>query len=230
MAHRGSFWTWDKDAVAAVNATGLELVVGKSFQTLNGFAYLTRESVGMPPLFSDQQGAGPIFLGKFVGATKFEIDNDGNIPIVGTVDGVDISGFKIVSIPPSAFVPMEDTYDWIITSVSVINRTVLDPQYFMAPVILPHGATITKLTAYFYRDDELAAAQITLRRTARMGTSDIMALVDATWTSGYSSGYDDTIDYPIIDNENYSYTVRIILNPNDNVEDVKFNGAKIELA
>jgi hypothetical protein len=69
---------------------------------------------------------------------------------------------------------------------------------------------------------------LTLQRTSNTGNTSDMAVVTAGWTSGSSSGYDNTISNPIIDNNNYSYQLKLVLNPNDNVNDCQFYKGKIE--
>jgi hypothetical protein len=133
-----------------------------------------------------------------------------------------------MSINPSAFIPPLDTHNFDLDEYRLINRTALTSQYFFAPLNLPHAATLTKLTLYGYRNDALADFLLFLFRTDHATTRVIMASIDAGWTSGYSSGFDDTISSPIIDNDNYQYSLRLTLDPNDSVLDVMFTGAKIE--
>jgi len=112
MPHTGYFWNYDKEAVDAVNAAGLNLASNKNIMLNNGYlcAFLTHGS--QTPIRSNQMGAGPIFKGQHVTVDKFLVDKDGNIPIVGTVDGVDISAFqsKVVEIG-----------DWNMDTTAVVN-------------------------------------------------------------------------------------------------------------
>ena len=126
---------------------------------------------------------------------------------------------KPLSINPCAFRPEVDTYDYTINQQVCRNQTSLTEQYFFAPVYLPHGATVTKFTFYGYRDDVLSTMRATLQKVNRPGVVTTLAEVIADWTIGESSGYDDTILQPVIDNENYSYIVRLFLDPNDDVMD-----------
>ena len=135
---------------------------------------------------------------------------------------------KPLAIPPSAFVPRNDTYDWEIIPAYVHNRTILTLTEFNAPVTLPQGARVKKLTLYGYRDDALATMALTLFHNDREGVETIMAAVTADWETGYSSGEDATIADPEIDNETRNYSLRLQLDPNDGVSDVQFTGAIIE--
>jgi len=135
-----------------------------------------------------------------------------------------------LSFPPPAFLPGDDTYDFDIACNYLMNRASLEMQLFRAPVILPQGVTVTKLTLYGYRDDAAATLQLILQRGSRTGMPLSMAMVTAGWTTGNNSGYIDSIDYATIDNETYNYTLQIMLNPNDSVNDVKLTGALIEFS
>ena len=134
---------------------------------------------------------------------------------------------KPLAIPTSAFVPQLDTQDWEILQIYVRNRSILTQQNYYAPVYLPDGVTVNKLTLYGNRDDAAAAMSIILRRNLRVGGGETMAEVIADWTTGYSSKSNETIDYPVIDNENYDYSLKLLLDPNDAVTDVMLTGALI---
>ena len=132
-----------------------------------------------------------------------------------------------LAIPPSAFVPQLDTQDWEILQIYVRNRSILTQQNYYAPVYLPDGVTVNKLTLHGNRDDADAVMVLCLRRNNRQGVLEAMALVTADWTTGYSSKSDEAIDYPVIDNENYDYSLELTLDPNDAVTDVEFTGSLI---
>lgn len=154
----------------------------------------------------------------------------GVLPSEGA-DPIPVSGLLYpspLSISPAAFTPIFDTYDWYITQHTVKNRAGLVIQYYAAPVNLPHGVTVTKVTLYGYRDDNLSTMALTLYQTDRETNRPSMAGIIADWIDGYGSKYDDTINLAVIDNENYSYGFLLILTPNDAVEDCYFTGAKIE--
>ena len=129
---------------------------------------------------------------------------------------------KPLAINGAAFVPSDDTHQWTIQANLLLNRVTLEFQNFWAPVYLPQGAKITKITMYGYRDDVLATMECVLLRVDNLGDVISMGWVTADWTDGNGSGYDDTISPDTIDNENYSYGLNLKLDPNDDVQDVKF--------
>ena len=133
-----------------------------------------------------------------------------------------------ISISPPAFVPYLDTHDWEIKRETLKNRATLTGQYFLPNIAFPPGVTVTKVTLYGYRDDNLSTMSLTLSRVHRLAGFVVMSLVTADWNTGWSSGYDDAIDYDVINNGIFSYNLMLYLFPNDSVDDVKLSGVKIE--
>jgi len=136
--------------------------------------------------------------------------------------------FSPISVPPPAFQPKDDTYDWTIDDYYLRNRTSVAEQVYTAPVFFPDGVTVTKLTLYAFRNDADASINLYLRRIGRAYSHLTMALVTCNWTDGWGSLYDDTIDSGTIDNATYSYVLELILDPNDSASDVYFAGAMID--
>jgi hypothetical protein len=133
-----------------------------------------------------------------------------------------------ISIPPSAFVPYYDTYDWAIIRQTLKNRTALTTQYFVAPVYFPQGVVTTKVIFYAYRDDAASVISLVLSRAGRTGGLVGMIALVADWTTGWSSINTTTIAYATVDNDLYSYVLRLRVDPNDSVDDVAFSGVVIE--
>ncbi|MBA7603605.1 hypothetical protein ES703_10719 [subsurface metagenome] len=133
-----------------------------------------------------------------------------------------------ISIHPLQFKPIDDQTDFYAEQTGLKRRADLSYGLYYAPVNLPHGVTITKLTLYAYRDDSGASINIRLYRCTHSGANVSMANVTADWTDGDGSGYDDSIDYSIISNVTYSYALYCYIDPNDDVDDVKLTGVKID--
>ena len=135
---------------------------------------------------------------------------------------------KPLSIGAPEFMPQTETVEFDITNEHVNNHTVLIEQIFWAHVKLPHRANITRLTLYGYKDAVAGLVQLTLLRFDRQGTSTVMAACSLPGATGYQSDYDDTIDDPEVDNENYDYGLRLNIDPDATVGDSYFTGAKID--
>ena len=135
---------------------------------------------------------------------------------------------KPLALAPPEFVPRYDTNDWEIEVPILKNRAVLTEQYFRAPVNLPQGATITKVTLYGYRSTALSTLDLGLYRSDRAGSQEEMARCIADWTDEYGSISDESITYPTIDNVNYEYGFQLQVDPDAAVDDCTFTGVVIE--
>ena len=133
-----------------------------------------------------------------------------------------------ISIHPLQFHPLDDQTDYYCEQTGLRRRADLAYGMYYAPVFLPHGVTVTKLTLYAYRDDAAAAINIRLYRSTNSGVSVSMANVTADWIDGDGSAYDDSIDYAIVSNITYSYALYCYIDPNDSVDDVKLTRVKID--
>lgn len=104
-----------------------------------------------------------------------------------------------LSISSAAFTPMADC-QW--TNYGYMANADFP---LIAPVNLVNGATVTKVS--FYWDDRSTQEDGTIlfRRNNMDETFHDMAMVKTSGDSGSGSSYDDTIDYPLIDNSRYSY-------------------------
>lgn len=121
---------------------------------------------------------------------------------------VEAAGAGYISIPAAAFQPAVDGFDYNNTGFYIVNLDGVSTSY-VAPVSLPHGATVTKVT--FYYDDGSASnyASASLGRTNLLGLVDSMATILSD--DGKGSKADTTIDYAVVDNANYGYYAAITL-------------------
>jgi hypothetical protein len=78
----------------------------------------------------------------------------------------------------------------------------------VAPVHLPHGATMTAFKAY-YQDESSGDLRVSLdvQFMDRMGYASI-AVIETSGTPGYDSQTETLVDSPAIDNTQYSYLVQ----------------------
>jgi hypothetical protein len=113
-----------------------------------------------------------------------------------------------LSIPAAAFTPRNN-------DMYVKNEAyyLTGEGFFVAPVHLPQGVTVTKLT-YYWRNEAPASARIHLSRNYMDGTAEEMA---NTWINGSVHGngvsWTDRIDYAEIDNSLYSYFLELGVGP-----------------
>ncbi len=128
----------------------------------------------------------------------------------GTISWSQRTGY--VSVSAAAFRPAYDGYNFHNAGLRLDNVDGASDFYF-APVQLPHGATVTRLS--FYYDDDSASGDgvAELRVNDMDGTFRQMAYV--VTVTGQSSGYDDTINYATVDNSQYAYYLQCNLDDSD---------------
>ena len=147
--------------------------------------------------------------------------------------GIGFEPIGYISVPAAAFVPQY-------TNISVMNVKI-DTQlynygdsraYFIAPVHLPHGVTITNVTWYFY---DGGASQIWMylgRYNQSIGGASSyqsMAFHLSQGEPGYDSASATTISTgQIVDNIEWSYILTVDLPPSASHLDYRFQRAVVE--
>jgi len=96
---------------------------------------------------------------------------------------------------------------------------------FYAPIYLPSGVKITNMTAKLYDNDTSGEITVELKRVELYGTSQSKVLASVRTGIQEAPGsvvlYDDSIDFAIVDNQQYNYFVDVCLsywNPNNPLE------------
>ena len=117
------------------------------------------------------------------------------------------SGTGYISVPAAAFVPTHYLVDytngghWL-----YLNTLSVDGDEFYAPLHLPHGATVTKLTLSYYDDGSGAFdyVDIGMELAQGFGAGMTMAYVRSD-DGGTGSKSTTSILNPLVDNSQYSY-------------------------
>jgi hypothetical protein len=126
---------------------------------------------------------------------------------------VTTAGTAYLTIPASAFTPHEDGYDF--QNDGRYLKHFDGPSggngrgWYLAPVNLPNGAVVTKMT-FYYRDNSTADGVARLQRTNLAGGYENMASVDTSggWSAPwYKSKSTTAIGHAQIDNSRYAYWV-----------------------
>jgi hypothetical protein len=105
--------------------------------------------------------------------------------------------------------------------------------YYFAPLLLPHGATITRFTLVF-RDNSTSNLTANLYRDNSFGMNDAMAQLDSSGSYSspwYGSKITTNIQYAVIDNSSYAYFVSLQIpesTPGSSGPLVWFTGISIE--
>lgn len=138
--------------------------------------------------------------------TVFSVDE------TGAVSWASKTGY--VSVSAAAFRPQVDGYDFYNNGIRVTNQDGLSDNYY-APVQLPHGAVVTRMT-FYWGDSSTSDGSGSMGRNNMNLSVWSMAYVTTSGSGGDGSSYDDTISYATIDNSQYSYYLYWIL-PDSNV-------------
>jgi len=111
-----------------------------------------------------------------------------------------------LSISAAAFTAYQDGYDYVNTARHLVHNG--GPQgWYLAPVYLPQGATVTRVTFHWY-DNSTSNGLVRMQRT-QFGLDDFleMAYAASSGSPGYGSSEDTSIAYDTIDNTQYAYWV-----------------------
>jgi len=116
-----------------------------------------------------------------------------------------LSGTHYLTLPGEAFVP-QNNVDYFNSGGNGGAYIVSGGSALSAPVILPHGSTITDMTVHFYDN---SASDIDVGLSANRFTGGYFALssVDSSGVSGYGSKPGSAVDQTV-DNTTFSYAVR----------------------
>ena len=150
---------------------------------------------------------------------------NGNVYVGGQLTWTPITSY--LSIPAAAFVPQYNYSAQTYNGGSLVRTLSGSYDIFNAPVQLPHGATVTKMTVYWYDNYAGGDGTIALRRSSFSLFPFTMAEVTTSGSGGNGNGVDSTIDYAQIDNSQYTYYLTAQL-PTDGTDYVGLYGVVIE--
>ena len=155
-------------------------------------------------------------------------DGSGSGLDADTVDGIDSSQFvrndivetRYYTIPACGFRPkdQDSAYSHLTYGTTLRNT---DPafgsQSFFAPVYLPHGVQITKMTVRYRTTDSLATGTIYLYKYGAVLSTIVTSSIP--YYSGLSTNHEISIS-ETVNNNNQVYYIRLDLDPVDEDEDI----------
>jgi hypothetical protein len=127
-------------------------------------------------------------------------------------------GHGYISVPAAAFRPESHTYQYEIVSGWVRNSDG-DSDYYDAPLELPHGATLTKLTFFWEDGSSTDDGYCQLWRIVFSGGRGLgLASVNTNGDAGVADSSEVTITMlATVDNSQYGYGLTVYL-PDSSVE------------
>jgi len=130
-----------------------------------------------------------------------------------------------VSVSAAAFVPVKSTTNFDNWGYFLMNNDAIT-RLFEGSVQLPNGATVTKVTFYWY-DIGTGDILLYLYRYNEAGNLE-MAYMASSGTPGIGSSYDKTIDYATVDNSRYAYYLEVYIPASATHTDYLYYHAVIE--
>lgn len=114
-----------------------------------------------------------------------------------------------LSIPSAAFRPLQDGYDFTNNENRLMNVDGTSDYYF-APVYLPHGATVTRMTFYWYdnQTDYNGTATLFRKDLNNLSSSAVSMASVSSGSGGFGSSSTTAITNPTIDNSRYAYVLQ----------------------
>ena len=133
---------------------------------------------------------------------------------------------RYLSIPPCSFIPQDGNVPYYLVD-TYIRCGALTASFFYCPVNLPQEATISKVTAYWYRDDFDAGGWLSLYKISLPDiTPEIVGTMHSNSFAGKHTVVNSAISDPLVASSYWVFY--LILDPNDSMIDVYLNGIVIE--
>jgi hypothetical protein len=135
------------------------------------------------------------------------------VGLLGSGDAVQAAGTPRLSIPSAAFQPWVGGQDYenhgrFLKHLGPGAVGTLGNHWYIAPIYLPDGVTLTKVTAHWYQQSPVALGQFKLQRSKfGLGNFEDLAVFDSGATNGYGSTSTATISQAVVDNSLYAYWV-----------------------
>lgn len=173
--------------------------------------------VGTDALVKAQIGGGdgiPIAIG-LSGGNSVAVD-----PVPGGPGFIMVSAFE--------FKPYSGDYSQAYNGTLLYNPSATLITDSLAGVMLPHGATITKMTLYFEDNSSTNTFVYLLRAGADGATSIVTSCGSIGAQVGFRTASNQSaVLYPVVDNQNYSYALELVI-PGFSGLDIRISNVRID--
>jgi hypothetical protein len=150
---------------------------------------------------------------------------NGNVYVSGDINTPLKTAYIII--PPAAFVCINNARGYYNRGDLLMVDDIINPYAaFNAPVYLPDNVTVVRVTSYWMDNSTNSGTLDFHRINLASGGGNILSENDTYWQSTVRNYLtDNTIDTPVIDNQNYMYFMALYLRDHANMY---FYGVKIE--
>jgi hypothetical protein len=131
----------------------------------------------------------------------------------GTINYVVPGGPGFVSVAGASFTPTLDDYELDTGYGYLLNASSTIDGWYLAPITLPHGATITKFVAYYFDNNAEKYIYIELfRKPLDSFEVQTMASVGSSGANSHPTyWFDDSIQYATVDNQSNTYFAMVYI-------------------
>ncbi|MBN1148646.1 MAG: hypothetical protein JXA78_15410 [Anaerolineales bacterium] len=136
------------------------------------------------------------------------------------------SGGGYISLPAAAFQPMMNGYSYANDGSYLWGQNSSSDTY-VAPLYLPHGARITRITFYWYDSDSSLDGYLRVK-CAGDYVYQTLAQLNTFDSSGFNNTSTTSIGYPDVDNAQYAYYLQAYLPFTDMTHNVVLYRVHIE--
>jgi hypothetical protein len=137
----------------------------------------------------------------------------GFLGLLGFGEQVQAAGTSRLTIPAAAFNPWVNGQTYqndarFLKHLGPGNVGSLGNYWYIAPISLPDGATLTNVIAHWYQESPVVPGLFKLQRS-KLGTGNYenLAAIDSSGISGYDAKSTTTISQTVVNNSLYSYWV-----------------------
>jgi len=149
-----------------------------------------------------------------------ELEVDGNVHVEGDLTWKTRTGS--ISVSSAGFHPVSDDTDYFNTGTR-LSVTGLSHEFFNAPLQLPDGVKITKITFFWEETTHNDDSYLRLFYYAPLGSYGLLADIDVTG-SNYNDGFDYVNLNHVVDNSNFMYFLKTMIHD----KELEVKGALIE--
>lgn len=121
-------------------------------------------------------------------------------------------GPGFIMIHPYQFRLRYSNQPWQFLFSYLYNPSSNEYSYMAAPLNLPHGATITQLTLY-YKDNSPKNMSIRLKAYSGNLEATMAGIYTDEEENIIQSVFDNTVNFSVVDNQNYSYALELDFEP-----------------
>jgi len=152
-----------------------------------------------------------------------------NLTESNNINEVVVGGPGFIMFHATEFIPFSQTFGYAFTnSTGALWNPDPSNNAYIAPMNLPHGATITKLVVYYFDNSAVDFTTSILRTNMDTNINTLLASASSEGViNAPRVAEDSVVDLPVVDNQSFSYVLRVIL-PGSQGETLTLRGVRVD--